>query len=306
MLPDRRLRIALRGLAAALVAAWFLSDSVRSGVPFWVPFAVLLLAEAEFLVRGLLELRRGAAMSAEALAARRVPGDHDADLGWGEVVEETGEDGEPVVRWVPPPPRPPRRGGRALYLLGLGLAVVLLAVAYRADRSASWAAVSEPEQAAAEARFTREAVRIAGGPATVRCDDGYAYTGIGSDALGIAFPARRIAFLRPSVCRTLHDALRGDLPESDDAGEAVLVLAHEAVHLRGELREGVTECLALQEGVGLAERLGWPRDVAERLMQRRYEINRAERSITRITYELPAGCRDGGSLDRRPDDPVFP
>ncbi len=102
-----------------------------------------------------------------------------------------------------------------------------------------------------------EAARIAGRPVEVECDDGYAYTGLGSDTLGIAFPDHALAFLRPSVCRTLHDAIDGEHPQTDAAGEAVLVLAHEAVHLRGELREGVTECLGLQEGVGLAVRLGW-------------------------------------------------
>ena len=34
------------------------------------------------------------------------------------------------------------------------------------------------------------------------------------------------------------------------------MLAHEAVHLGGERREGVTECLALQEAGPLAVRMG--------------------------------------------------
>lgn len=311
MLLDRRLRIALRALGAALVAAWFLSPAVRAAVPFWLPFAILLGGELEYLVRGLLELRRGPAGAGDG--PRGAPDAIDADLGWGALVEEVDEagaplldeNGAPVVRRLPPPSRPPRPRRWPL-AVGAAVAVALLVLAYRTDRRASWAGLAAADRAAAEARLTEEAGRIAGRPVRVVCDDGYAYTGLGSDALGVAFLDRGLAYLRPSVCRTLRDAIAGSRPVSDDAGEAVLVLAHEAVHLRGERREGVTECLGLQEGVGLARRLGWSRAEAERLMRRRYEAVRADRGITRLSYALPAGCRDGGDLDVRPDHPGFP
>ena len=102
----------------------------------------------------------------------------------------------------------------------------------------------------AEARFTAEASRIAGRRVRIRCDEGYAFTGAGSDTLGIAFPGARLAYLDPTICRTLYDlAFRGDRRGREQTADALIVLAHEAVHLGGERREGVTECLALQEAV---------------------------------------------------------
>jgi hypothetical protein len=40
----------------------------------------------------------------------------------------------------------------------------------------------------------------------------------------------------------------------------------------------------------------------------RVELERrlAERNVIRAAYALPAGCRDGGALDRNPGDPRFP
>ncbi|MBM3678788.1 MAG: hypothetical protein FJW96_13065, partial [Actinobacteria bacterium] len=209
---DRRTRVALRTLGAVLVVAWFVFEAVRARLPFWVPFAVLLAVEVEFAAGGLLEARRGVVR--ERSPARGAPGEADADLGWGDVVEEIDEHGDPVVRWVPPPQRPPaRRGGVAYVLAGL-VAAGLLGVAYLVDREASWSSLSAAERTATETRLEREAGRIADKPVRVRCDDGYSYTGIGSDALGVAFPDRGLAFLQPSVCRTIHDALHGKRPTS--------------------------------------------------------------------------------------------
>ena len=192
--------------------------------------------------------------------------------------------------------------GRARLALGLAVGLLLLLVVL----GASVLVIMRTSELNEVQRQQSEAARIAGRPVRVTCDDGYAYTGLGSDTLGVAFPQRGLATIRPSVCRTLHDALAGDRPVSDTTGEAVLVLAHEAIHLRGERREGVTECLGLQEGVALATRLGWSRGDAERLMRIRYDAVLADRSITRLSYALPSGCRDGGSLDIRPGDATFP
>ena len=84
------------------------------------------------------------------------------------------------------------------------------------------------------------------------------------------------------------------------------MLAHEAIHLGGERREGVTECLALQAAVPLAARLGIDDDRAGRMLERAYDQRLAERSAIRAAYALPRQCRNGGSLDRRPADPRFP
>ena len=184
-------------------------------------------------------------------------------------------------------------------------AAVVVFLAARSDRAATWQGLSEDDRAQAEARFESEARRIAGRPVRVRCDDGYAFTGAGSDTLGVAFPARALAYLDPSICRALRDVAAGD--ERGERGvEAVVVLAHEAVHLRGERREGVTECLALQEAVPLATRLGLAEERARPLVRAAYERRLAERNVIRAAYALPTSCRDGGALDRSPGDGRFP
>jgi hypothetical protein len=300
--PDRRrLQLLVRVVVLGFVVVWLFSSDLQLLVPAWVPLVFLLAAEAEFVLRGWRE-RRNPAPPANA-AERRAPGVEDADLGWGEVIE----DDEGGVQYVPPPPRPARPRFRRLVTAVVAVAAVALFVlAFRIERESTWHALSAETRADVTRRLSREASRIAGKPVTMQCDEDYRFTGVGSDALGVAFIDRGLAYLEPGVCRTLYNLLQGDRREREPTGEAVLVLAHEAVHLAGERREGVTECRGLQEGVELGERLGLPADRSERLMSDRYDRNLSERSIARLAYRLPAGCRNGGDLDLRPTDDRFP
>ena len=285
---------AVRAAALVFVAAWLFSDGVRAWVPVWVPILVLLAAEVEFVVRGRREDRRP--------GARVPPGPEDADLGFGELVED--EDG---IWYLPPPARRERRHRRLGWLVGGLLAAVVVALAVRSDRAATWAALPADVRARAETRFTAEASRIAGNPVRVRCDDSYAFTGAGSDTLGVAFPARGLAYLDPTICRALYDlAFGGDRRGLERTTDAVIVLAHEAVHLGGERREGVTECLALQDAGPLAVRLGLDEGSARRALRSALDQRLAERNVIRAAYALPTSCRDGGALDRRPRDARFP
>src|SRR6185295_6274118 len=186
----------LRLAALVLVLAWLFVDALQEGVPFWLPFVVLLATEAEFVLRGRSEPRR-------TQRRRPPPGPEDADLGFGELVED--EDG---VHWVPPPARPePPRARWLVRALGVAAVVVLFLLAARTDRAATWQAHPREERTAAVKRFTSEAAAIADRPVTLRCDEQYDFTGAGSDTLGIAFPAAGIAYLDPSICRALHDLL---------------------------------------------------------------------------------------------------
>ncbi len=293
------MQVVLRVALVLVVVAWLFSDTIRGWIPFWVPLVVLAAFELEFVLQARRD-RRGASSSPRA--GRVGPGAEDADLGWGEIVED--DDGS---RWIPPPPRPARGPGRHLVTAtAVAAAVALVVVGLRQDAGRTWSSLSPSARAATETRITREAATIAGRPVQVRCDDGYAFTGARSDALGIAFPRRGLAYLLPSICRALHDVVAGDDGGSDATAEAVVVLAHEAVHLRGERREGVTECLALQEGVALGRRLGLSESTARRLMRARYDAALAERSVIRIEYQLPRSCRDGGPLDIAPGSGAFP
>lgn len=293
-----RLNTAVRAGLIAFVVVWLLSNWLRARLPFWIPLLTLAALELEVVLRA-WEERRGTV--ATARRERAGPGPEDADLGWGTVVEDA--DG---VRWVPPPVRTPRVRRRALTAASIAAAIALVVVGLREDARRTWAALGPAEQTAAERRLQSEAATIAGQPVVLRCDEGYAFTGARSDALGVAFPRRRLAYLHPSICRALHDVLGGDVRERDATAEALVVLAHEAVHLRGERREGVTECLALQEGVGLGERLGIPSERAARMMRGRYLEALAERSVIRIEYQLPRSCVDGGSLDADRASTRFP
>ncbi len=277
---------------------WLFSGRLQAVIPFWLPFAILAAMELELVVRGVRERRLGAATKA---ASRRLPGADDADLGWVEAVDENGE---PVL--VPAAPRT-RRSTRLPLALVLVVGLGLFAYAYRVDRDAGWPSVPATERARTERRFTAEAARIAGREVTVRCDDGYAFTGVGSDAAGVAFIPRSLAYLDPGICRSLYRVTFEDrLGGRDDAAFAITVLAHEATHLRGVRDEAETECFALQEGVTLGQRLGLDIDTARDLMRSQLDRDLSDASVQRVDYRLPPGCRDGGALDLRPADPRFP
>ena len=137
------------------------------------------------------------------------------------------------------------------------IGIALFAYAYSVDRNAGWPSVSSAHQAKAEHRFTAEAARIAGRPVTVECDDGYAFTGVGSDAAGVAFISRRLAFLQPTICRSLYRiAFEHQVGDRDDAAFAITCSPTRPRTCAGVRNEAETECYALQEGVELGRRLG--------------------------------------------------
>ena len=284
----------IRAAALVFVVAWLFSDDLRAWIPVWLPIVVLLAAEVEFVLRGRSEQPRR--------ESRRVaPGPEDADLGFGELVED--EDG---IRFLPPPARPERRRRRLAWVVGAVLAAIVVALAVRSDRAATWGALDEDVRTQAAARFTREASAIAGASVRIRCDDSYSFTGAGSDTLGVAFPRSGLAYLDPTVCRRLYDLAFHGRGNDERTIDAVVVLAHEAVHLGGERREGVTECLALQAAGPLAVRLGLDENWARRLLDSAFERRLTERNVIRAAYALPSSCRNGGALDRRPADGRFP
>jgi len=295
MLDRRTTQIALRAAAIGFVVTWLFVERLRVLVPFWVPFVALLGAELEFVLRGRFEAPRA--------GRRRVPpGPEDADLGFGELVEE--DDG---YRYLPPPVRPARSRWRtAGWIVGAVLVAALFGLAARADRAATWTALPAPERARTVARLASEAAIVAERPVTIRCDEQYAFTGAGSDTLGVAFPRAGIAYLDQGVCRSLHDLVTDDEVDGERTTDALVVLAHEAVHLAGERREGVTECLALQAAIPLAVRMGIDDARAHELLERAYGRRLAERTAIRVAYALPRECRDGGALDSRPGDGRFP
>lgn len=300
MEPERRrVQVAVRVVALGFVVTWLFSPALQARIPWWLAFVVLAATEVEFVVRAHLA---GAGPPRDAVA-RRAPGAEDADLGWG-----TLEEDEEGVHWVAPPPRPARsRWSGVATAATAACAVGLLVLAARADEGKGWNDLADDARTRTERVITAEAARIAGRVVTVECDRTYAFTGASSDALGVAFPRKALAFLHPSICRALHDlAVAGDTAERERTAEAIVVLAHEAIHLAGIRDEGVTECRAFQAGVELGRRLGLPADRAQRMMRSRYAAALAERSVVRVEYALPRGCEPGGTQDVHPERDAFP
>ena len=83
---------------------------------------------------------------------------------------------------------------------------------------------------------------------------------------------------------------------------AINTLAHEATHLRGITDEGVTECYAVQQFALTAQRLGVTPEQARNLAVTHWETSRDKLPDRYIA----TGCENGGPLDLRPADPVWP
>jgi hypothetical protein len=117
--------------------------------------------------------------------------------------------------------------------------------------------------------------------------------------------------LSPQTCKALRHLNsvdftcieRGDCGFKEfNAGWAAHTLAHESFHLRGFQDEGVTECYALQNTAFVAERLGVPtqpaKDLQAWLFKRGYP--------NEPTAYQSSQCHDGGPLDLRPQQTLFP
>lgn len=190
---------------------------------------------------------------------------------------------------------------RAVAVAVLGVVVFLLV------RPAGWDALTQVQRAHGQSVFAREASRIAGKRVTVICDTKGAHTGVLDDADGAAVVGGTQAWLDPHICSTLYDlGVRGRVDSFDGTSWAVLVLAHESWHLRGEANEGLANCFGMQSGVEAARRLGVGAGTAARMMRYRYALNLSEFSLGRAEYQLPPGCRSGGRYDLDPLLSRFP
>src|SRR6476620_7924758 len=117
--------------------------------------------------------------------------------------------------------------------------------------------------------------------------------------------------LSPRTCKALRHLSSVDftcIERADcgfkefNAGWAAHTLAHESFHLRGFQDEGVTECYAWQNTAFVAERLGVPtrpaKDLQAWLFKRGYPNEPTEYHSSQ--------CHDGGPLDLRPQQTLFP
>jgi hypothetical protein len=91
--------------------------------------------------------------------------------------------------------------------------------------------------------------------------------------------------------------------EVEMAVNAVLVLSHEAHHLRGIRAENETQCYAVQTLALVSERLGSPLDEAQAVARHYLAVDQPQ---VDSAYVLPGECRDGGALDLHPSSAIWP
>jgi hypothetical protein len=284
---------ALRVALVLFVLAWIFGPyELRSAVPVWVAFLVALGLELNFLF--------GALARAPAPAPDRGPQPIDRErfgyLGWPEDDDDEEVDIEEEPRLWPPIRR---------FLVGLGVIGGLALAFWFVESRTGWDALPVETRAEAQDRFSEEASRIAGKEVRIRCDESGDYVGAVQHADGVATVGGALAYLTPERCLDLYRlAFEGEVRSSQTA-RAIVVLAHEAWHLRGVRDEGATECYAFQSGVRLGERLGLSAGRAEQLMRQQFTEN-ARRSGAAAEYIVPPDCRNGERLDLDPESGRFP
>ncbi len=324
--PLTLLRVGL----AVFVLVWIFGPyALRSAVPIWLPFLIALGLELHFFVGALRP----------APARRPDPGPQTADrerYGFGNDAEElllvrnqdeelwipySGETEEelqalivearelPVEEAAPAATANPDRERLRLpvrrLVAGLGLIGALALIFWVVEGRTGWNGVDASTRAEATARFSQEASRVAEKPVTIRCDESGDYVGAVQHADGVAAVGGNLAYLTPERCLDLYRlALKGEVRPNRTA-TAIVVLAHEAWHLRGVADEGTTECYALQTGGEIGRRLGLSVDTAQRMMRRQL-VDNARRGEASPAYRVPPDCRNGGRLDLRPDIARFP
>jgi hypothetical protein len=281
---------ALRAALAVFVLAWIFGPyELRSAIPVWIAFLIAVGLEVNFLL--------GALGRPPAPRPDRGPQPIDRErygyLGWLE--DEEPEPEEDAGIWVPV-----RR-----FLIGLAVIAALALLFWLVESRTGWNSLSVETRTEAQDRFSREASLIAEKPARIRCDESGEYVGAVQHADGIATVGGDLAYLTPQRCHDLYRlAFEGEVTASQTA-RALVVLAHEAWHLRGVRDEGATECYALQSAVALGQSLGLSEPTARQLMRQQL-VENSGRSGAGSEYVVPPECRDGGALDLDPADEAFP
>lgn len=118
-------------------------------------------------------------------------------------------------------------------------------------------------------------------------------------SIGYAYPDTGEVTIKTYWCKRIKSYLKN--PEKADQQErySVMLLVHEAMHIRGELDEQKTECQAIQRHVRTALMLGVPRDIAIKHARSYYK-----QEYSRHPYYSPK-CRPGSVWDEKLPDSIW-
>lgn len=137
----------------------------------------------------------------------------------------------------------------------------------------------------ADPRLDAVASEVAGKPVQVWCETSiidWVTIGAGNYS-GFTFIGIPIVYIAPRQCETLHALLSRENIGSYYAASAILTLAHEAVHQRGVLNEGETDCLALPLVPTLAvKHFGIPATVTVNTVVRSLRLLRVKTKWVRV------------------------
>ncbi len=167
--------------------------------------------------------------------------------------------------------------------------------------------MAEYRAQSAEALFGRAASKVAQRDVAVRCqgllgnmvDISQELGSVWFDADGT--PADKTDIKR-DACNWAKEYASGKRRITMANAVAVQVIAHEAVHLSGEMNEAITECYGMQHAAEVAQELGATPMQAQQLAEFYWEA---------VYPDMPdeyrtSDCVNGGPLDLRPDTDVWP
>jgi len=138
-------------------------------------------------------------------------------------------------------------------------------------------------------------------PTNVQCQSAVAsiFDSTSLRAIGYAYPETGEVVIRTYWCKRIKSYLKN--PETADRRErySVMLLAHEAMHIRGEYNEQKTECQAIQRHIRIAKKLGIPHDLAVEHAKTYYHDE-----YPNHPYYSP-NCHPGSEWDERLPDSVW-
>lgn len=167
--------------------------------------------------------------------------------------------------------------------------------------------MAEYRAQSAERAFSRVASAVAQRDVSVRCQGILSKMVDISNELGSVWfdedgePADKTDIKR-DACNWAKEYAGGERRITTANALGIHVIAHESIHLRGEMNEAVTECYGMQYSAQVAEALGATPMQAQQLAEFYWDTVYPSMPADYTTQD----CVNGGPLDLRPESDVWP